>query len=127
MSDVLSGSTSASAKDVADDFAALKSGVAALIIEMKDLVFREGGRLGQNAAETISGSASDIYSGASKLTIRSAEVVSEHVQDWPVSSLVIDFVGGLPSRNSSLAGDAKTASTRSLMRLAPLSRRRALD
>jgi hypothetical protein len=68
MSDVLSGSTSASAKDVADDFAALKSGVAALIIEMKDLVFREGGRLGQNAAETISGSASDIYSGVSQLT-----------------------------------------------------------
>jgi hypothetical protein len=72
----------------------LKSDVAALIKEMKDLAFREGSRLGQNAAEKISGGASDIYSGVSKQTIRSAEVVSEHVQDWPVSSLVIAFVGG---------------------------------
>jgi hypothetical protein len=88
MSDVPSGNTSAGAKDVTDDLAALESDVGSLIKEMKDLAFREGSRLGQNAAGKISGCASDIYSGVSKQTIRSAEVVSEHVQDWPVSSLV---------------------------------------
>jgi hypothetical protein len=59
MSDVPSGSTPASAKDVADDLAALESDVAALTKEMKALAFREGSRFGQNAAEKISGSASD--------------------------------------------------------------------
>jgi NAD(P)-dependent dehydrogenase (short-subunit alcohol dehydrogenase family) len=69
------------------DLAALKGDVGAPIEEKKDLAFREGSRLGQNPAEKIIGSASDIYSGVSKQTIRSAEVVSEHVQDWPTPLL----------------------------------------
>jgi ElaB/YqjD/DUF883 family membrane-anchored ribosome-binding protein len=93
MSDAQSGSPS-SVKDVADDLAVLRSDVAALIKQMKDLAMREGGRIGQNAAEKISGSASDIYGGVSKQTQRSAEAVSQHVQDWPISSLLIAFVGG---------------------------------
>ncbi len=94
MSDVQAGSASSTSKDVADDLAVLKSDVAALIKEMKDLAIREGSRIGQNAAEKISGSASDIYGGVSKQTQRSAEAVGQHVQDWPVSSLLIAFVGG---------------------------------
>jgi hypothetical protein len=94
MSDVQAGSASSTSKDVADDLAVLKSDVAALIKEMKDLAIREGSRIGQNAAEKISGSASDIYGGVSKQTQRSVEAVGQHVQDWPVSSLLIAFVGG---------------------------------
>jgi ElaB/YqjD/DUF883 family membrane-anchored ribosome-binding protein len=94
MSDVQAGSASSTSKDVADDLAVLKSDVAALIKEMKDLAIREGSRIGQNAAEKISGSASDIYGEVSKQTQRSAKAVNQHVQDWPVSSLLIAFVGG---------------------------------
>jgi ElaB/YqjD/DUF883 family membrane-anchored ribosome-binding protein len=93
MSDVQAGSASSTSKDVADDLAVLKSDVATLIKEMKDLAIREGSRIGHNAAEKISGSASDIYGGVSKQTQRSAEAV-QHVQDWPVSSLLVAFVGG---------------------------------
>ncbi|WP_158804276.1 hypothetical protein [Acidisoma sp. L85] len=70
MSDVQAGSASSTSKDVADDLAVLKSDVAALIKEMKDLAIREGSRIGQNAAEKISGSASDIYGGCqNKLSV----------------------------------------------------------
>jgi ElaB/YqjD/DUF883 family membrane-anchored ribosome-binding protein len=89
MSDVQTGSASSTSKHVADDLAVLKSDVAALIKEMKDLAIREGSRIGQNAAEKISGSASEIYGGVSKQTQRSAEAVGQHVQDWPVSSLLM--------------------------------------
>jgi ElaB/YqjD/DUF883 family membrane-anchored ribosome-binding protein len=94
MSDVQSGSTSSTSREIADDLALLKSDIAALIKQMKDLAIQEGNRIGRNAAERISGSASDIYGGVSKQTQRSAEAVSQHVQDWPVSSLLIAFVGG---------------------------------
>ncbi|WP_158805794.1 hypothetical protein [Acidisoma sp. L85] len=94
MSDVQAGSASSTSKDVADDLAVLKSDVAALIKEMKDLAIREGSRIGQNAAEKISESAFEIYGGVSKQTQRSAEAVSQHVQDWPISSLLVAFVGG---------------------------------
>jgi ElaB/YqjD/DUF883 family membrane-anchored ribosome-binding protein len=94
MSDVQTGSASSTSKDLADDLAVLKSDVAALIKEMKDLAMREGSRIGQNAAEKISGSVSEIYGGVSKQTQRSAEAVGQHVQDWPVSSLLIAFGGG---------------------------------
>ena len=94
MSDVQSGSTSSTSKDIADDLAVLKSDIAALLKQMKDLAIQEGTRIGQNAAGKISGSASDIYGGVSKQTQRSAKAVNQHVQDWPVSSLLIAFVGG---------------------------------
>jgi ElaB/YqjD/DUF883 family membrane-anchored ribosome-binding protein len=94
MSDVQSGNTSSTSREIADDLALLKSDIAALIKQMKDLAIQEGHRIGQNAAEKISGSASDIYGGVSKQTQRSAEAVNQHVQDWPVSSLLIAFVGG---------------------------------
>jgi hypothetical protein len=95
MSDVQSdASPSSASKDIAGDIATLKSDIASLIKEMKDLAIREGSRIGQDAAEKISGSASEIYGGVSKQTQRSAEAVGQHVQDWPVSSLLIAFVGG---------------------------------
>jgi ElaB/YqjD/DUF883 family membrane-anchored ribosome-binding protein len=93
MSDAQSG-TPSSSKDIADDLAVLRSDVATLIKEMKDLAIREGSRIGQSAADKISGSASEIYGGVSKQTQRSAKAVNQHVQDWPVSSLLIAFVGG---------------------------------
>ena len=94
MSEVQSdASPSSASKDIADDIATLRRDIAALLKEIKDLAIREGSRIGQNAAEKISGSASDIYGGVSKQTRRSAEAVSQHVQDWPVSSLLIAFVG----------------------------------
>jgi hypothetical protein len=94
MSDVQPGSTSSTSKDIADDLAVLKSDIAALIRQMKDLAIQEGTRIGHNTAGKISGSASDIYGGVSKQTQRSAKAVNQHVQDWPVSSLLIAFVGG---------------------------------
>ena len=94
MSDVQpDASPSSASKDIAEDIATLRRDIAALLKEIKDLAIREGSRIGQNAAEKISGSASDIYGGVSKQTRRSAEAVSQHVQDWPVSSLLIAFVG----------------------------------
>jgi ElaB/YqjD/DUF883 family membrane-anchored ribosome-binding protein len=95
MSEVQSdASPSSASKDIADDIATLKSDIAALIKQMKDLAIQEGTRIGQNAAGKISESTSDIYGEVSKQTQRSAEAVSQHVQDWPVSSLLIAFVGG---------------------------------
>jgi hypothetical protein len=93
MSDVPSGNTSASAKDVTDDLAALESEVGSLIKEMKDLAFREGSRLGQNAAGKISGCASDIYSGCrNKLYVPQKPLVSMYRTGR--SPVWFAFVGG---------------------------------
>jgi ElaB/YqjD/DUF883 family membrane-anchored ribosome-binding protein len=93
MSDFESDSPT-TAKNVADDLAMLKNDVAALIKQMKELAVREGSRIGQDAAERISGTAANVYDNVSKQGKRSAEAVSQHVEEQPISSLLIAFAAG---------------------------------
>jgi ElaB/YqjD/DUF883 family membrane-anchored ribosome-binding protein len=93
MSDFQSA-TGPEAKRVADDVAALKQDVASLIKQMKETAMREANRFGQDTAEKISGRASDIYATVSDSSKKSADAVTAHVEEQPLSSLLIAFAAG---------------------------------
>jgi ElaB/YqjD/DUF883 family membrane-anchored ribosome-binding protein len=86
--------TAPEAKNVADDLSMLKQDVASLIKQMKDMAMREGSRLGQDAADKISGRAADLYETVSEKSKKSAEAVTAHVEEQPLSSLLIAFAAG---------------------------------
>ena len=81
-------------KRVADDVAALKQDMAALIKQMKETAMREANRFGQDAAEKISGRASDLYGTVSDTSKKSADAITAHVEEQPLSSLLIAFAAG---------------------------------
>ncbi len=93
MSD-LESSTGPEAKRVADDVAALKQDVAALIKQMKEVAVREANRFGQDTADKLSGRASDIYETVSETGRKSADAVTARVEEQPLSSLLIAFAAG---------------------------------
>jgi ElaB/YqjD/DUF883 family membrane-anchored ribosome-binding protein len=84
----------AQAGRVADDVASLKQDVAALIKQMKELAVREASRLGHDAADTISERASGIYETVSDRGRKSANAFTAHVEEQPLSSLLIAFAAG---------------------------------
>ena len=86
--------TGPEAKRVADDVAALKQDMAALIRQMKETAVREANRIGQDTAEKISGRASDLYETVSDTGKKSADAVTAHVEEQPLSSLLIAFAAG---------------------------------
>ncbi|GAB0118810.1 ElaB/YgaM/YqjD family protein [Acidisoma sp. 7E03] len=79
---------------IAEDIAALKQDVAALIRQMKDLAVREASRVSQDAADTISERAADLYDTVSDTGRRSADRISAHVEEQPVTSLLLAFAAG---------------------------------
>lgn len=87
-------STGPEAKRVADDVAALKQDVAALIKQMKEVAMREANRFGQDTADKLSGRASDIYETVSETGRKSADAVTARVEEQPLSSLLIAFAAG---------------------------------
>jgi ElaB/YqjD/DUF883 family membrane-anchored ribosome-binding protein len=82
------------AKRVSDDIAALKDDVASLVRQIKELALREAGRFSQDAAETISDRAADLYETVSDTGRRGADKVTAHIEDKPVTSLLIAFAAG---------------------------------
>jgi ElaB/YqjD/DUF883 family membrane-anchored ribosome-binding protein len=86
--------TGPDAKRVADDVAALKHDVAALIRQMKETALREANRFGQDAADRISGSASDLYETVSDTSRKSAGAITARVEEQPLTSLLIAFAAG---------------------------------
>jgi ElaB/YqjD/DUF883 family membrane-anchored ribosome-binding protein len=86
--------TGPDAKRVAEDIAALKQDMAALIKQMKEFAMREAGRIGHDTADRISGRASDLYETVSEKSRKSADVVTAHVEEQPLSSLLIAFAAG---------------------------------
>lgn len=86
--------TSEQTNRVAEDIAALKEDVAALIRQMKEIARREAGRVGQDAADTISERAADMYETVSETGRRSADRIGAHVEEKPVTSLLLAFAAG---------------------------------
>ncbi len=86
--------TGPEAKRVADDIASLKADVASLVKQMKEIAMREAGRLGQDTADKISGRASDLYETVSERSRKSADAITAHVEEQPLSSLLIAFAAG---------------------------------
>jgi len=86
--------TSGQTNRIAEDLAALKQDVAALIRQMKDLGLREASRVSQDAADTISERAADIYDTVSEKGRRSADALTAHVEEQPVTSLLLAFAAG---------------------------------
>lgn len=79
---------------IAEDLAALKQDVAALIRQMKDLGMREASRVSQDAADTISERAADVYETVTEKSRRSADALAAHVEEKPVTSLLLAFAAG---------------------------------
>jgi ElaB/YqjD/DUF883 family membrane-anchored ribosome-binding protein len=79
---------------VADDVAALRQDVTSLIKQMKEIAVREANRFGQDAAGKISDRASDIYETVSDTSKKSADAITSHVEEQPLSSLLIAFAAG---------------------------------
>jgi ElaB/YqjD/DUF883 family membrane-anchored ribosome-binding protein len=86
--------TGPDAKRVADDVAALKQDMASLIKQMKEIALREANRFGQDTADKISGRAADLYETVSDTSKKSADAISAHVEEQPISSLLIAFAAG---------------------------------
>ncbi len=86
--------TAAQTGRVGDDIASLKDDVAILIKQVKELAMREASRLGQGAADTISDRASDIYETVSEKGRKSADALTAHVEEQPITSLLIAFAAG---------------------------------
>lgn len=84
----------AQAERVAHDVASLKQDMAALIKQMKELAMKEASRLGQDAADTITERASDIYETVSEKGRKSADALTAHVEEKPIASLLIAFAAG---------------------------------
>ena len=78
------------AKRIADDIAALKDDVAVLVRQMKDLA----GRVGQDAADSISDQAADLYETVSETGRRNANKVTAHIEEKPITSLLVAFAAG---------------------------------
>ncbi|HTI02369.1 MAG TPA: hypothetical protein VL752_15575 [Acidisoma sp.] len=86
--------TSGQTNRIAEDLAALKQDVAALIRQMKELAMREASRVSQDAADTLSERAADIYDTVSEKSRRSADALTAHVEEQPVTSLLLAFAAG---------------------------------
>jgi ElaB/YqjD/DUF883 family membrane-anchored ribosome-binding protein len=86
--------TAAKTDRISDDLATLKQDMAALIKQVKDMAVQTGSRLGQDAADKISGHAADLYGTVSEKSRKSAEAVTAHVEEQPLSSLLIAFAAG---------------------------------
>ncbi len=86
--------TGPDARRVADDVAALKQDMASLIKQMKEIAMREANRFGQDTADKISGRASDLYETVSDKGRKSADAITAHVEEQPLSSLLIAFAAG---------------------------------
>ncbi len=82
------------ANRVADDVAALKQDMASLIKQMKEIAMREANKFGQDAAGKLSDRASDLYETVSDTSKKSAEAITAHVEEQPLSSLLIAFAAG---------------------------------
>ena len=93
MSDFESDSPT-TAKNVADDLAMLKNDVAAIIRLMPQDAMHQVPLIAQDAAERISGPATSALFNLLKMDKRSAEAVSQHVEEQPISSLLIAFAAG---------------------------------
>ncbi len=78
----------------ADDIAALKEDVAALIKQVKEIAKREANRFSHDTAEKISGRAADLYETVSETSRKSADAITAHVEEKPISSLLIAFAAG---------------------------------
>ncbi len=79
---------------VAEDVAALKRDVAALIAQMKELAMRGAGHFSHEAADSISDHASDLYEAVADTGRRSADKLSAQVEERPVTSLLLAFAAG---------------------------------
>jgi ElaB/YqjD/DUF883 family membrane-anchored ribosome-binding protein len=86
--------TGPEAKRVADDIAALKQDMASLIKQMKGAAMREANRFGHDTADKISDRASDLYETVSDTGRKSADAITAHVEEQPLSSLLIAFAAG---------------------------------
>jgi ElaB/YqjD/DUF883 family membrane-anchored ribosome-binding protein len=86
--------TGPEAKRVAEDVASLKRDMAALIKQMKESALREANRIGHDTADRISDRASGIYETVSDKSRKSADAVTAHVEEQPLSSLLIAFAAG---------------------------------
>lgn len=86
--------TAAQTGRVNDDIASLKDDVATLIRQMKELAMREASCFSQDAADTISDRASDIYETVSAKGRKSADALTAHVEEQPITSLLIAFAAG---------------------------------
>jgi ElaB/YqjD/DUF883 family membrane-anchored ribosome-binding protein len=86
--------TGPDSKRVADDIASLKQDMASLIKQMKEFALREANRISHDTADKISGRAADIYETVSEKSRKSADVVTAHVEEQPLSSLLIAFAAG---------------------------------
>ncbi|MCB8879668.1 hypothetical protein ACELLULO517_05440 [Acidisoma cellulosilytica] len=81
---------SSQAKRVSDDIASLKEDVAVLIRQMKDLA----GRYSQDAADSLSDQAAGLYETVSETGRRGADTVAAHIEEKPVTSLLLAFAAG---------------------------------
>jgi len=86
--------TGPESKRVADDVAALIQDMASLIKQMKEFALREANRISHDTADKISGRASELYETVSEKGRKSADVVTAHVEEQPLSSLLIAFAAG---------------------------------
>ena len=86
--------TGPDANRVADDVAALKQDMASLIKQMKDVAMREANRFGQDTAGKITDRASGLYETVSDTSKKSADAITSHVEEQPLSSLLIAFAAG---------------------------------
>jgi ElaB/YqjD/DUF883 family membrane-anchored ribosome-binding protein len=86
--------TRAEANRVADDVAALKQDMASVIKQMKEAAMREASRFGHEAVDRISVRASNVYETVSDTSKKSADAISAHVEEQPLSSLLIAFAAG---------------------------------
>jgi ElaB/YqjD/DUF883 family membrane-anchored ribosome-binding protein len=86
--------TSGQTNRIAEDLTALKQDVAALIRQMKDLGMRQASRVSQDAADTLSERAADIYDTVTEKSRRSADALTAHVEEQPVTSLLLAFAAG---------------------------------
>jgi ElaB/YqjD/DUF883 family membrane-anchored ribosome-binding protein len=86
--------TGPEAKRVAEDVAALKQDMAALIKQMKEIAMREANRFGHDTADKLSGRASDLYETVADTSKKSADAITAHVEEQPLSSLLIAFAAG---------------------------------
>ncbi len=86
------------ARLVSEDVAALKADVAELIRQMRDLARRETSRLSQDAADTVSDKAPDIYETVSETLSdtgrRSADALSARIEERPLATLLMAFAAG---------------------------------
>lgn len=84
---------------ISSDLAALRRDFAALIADLKAGPLDSAKASAQQAAEQLSGRASELYGQASAKAERSAEVIAREIEERPLTTLLIAFsVGFIASR-----------------------------